>query len=60
MKIIAVDNVSDGSDILICENVNNLFGKFFTEQLNGAFTLKYASRIYKLVEDDYELYKDEN
>lgn len=59
MKVIAVDNFDrDGvSDILVCENVNEFYGKFIVERLNERFSGDDSNVFYKLVDGNYKLYE---
>jgi len=59
MKIIYVDNFYRDyiPDKLICENVNKYFGKNIVDFLNDKFSGNNLPDLFKLVEDDYELYK---
>lgn len=61
MKIICVDNFNrDGhSDELVCENVNEFYGKRITTFLNAKFSGETSSDFYRLVEDEHKLYKFE-
>jgi hypothetical protein len=58
MKIIGVDNFNTElvSDILVCENVNVFFGELIVKLLNK-HTPENSATFYKLVEDDYKLFK---
>jgi uncharacterized protein YegJ (DUF2314 family) len=58
MKIISVDNFNrdDVSDKLICENINEYYGKHTVDFLNGKFSGSDSDDFYKLVEDDYKLF----
>ena len=57
MKVISVDNYDREhiSDTLICENVSGYLGSEIVEFLNQKF--KYGSDYYKLVDDDYKLWR---
>ena len=59
MKIIQVDNFGRDniSDKLIAENVNEYYGRFMVDKLNEKYNRVCPDKYYKLVEDDYELYK---
>ncbi len=59
MKIIGKDNFDRefGSDILVCENVNEYYGKIIVDFLQQSFHGHYADYYYELVPDDYELYE---
>ena len=58
MKIIRVDNYAreNVSDKLVCENVNEYYGKHIVEFLNNKFSGEHSPDYYELVEDDYKLY----
>ena len=56
MKIVGVDNYDREScdDILVCENVKNeYYGNYIVDRLNE----KRGDIFYKLVNDDYKLFK---
>ena len=59
MKIVQVDNFNRDtvSDKLIAENVNEYFGKFLVEALNKKYVDDYSPEYYRLMPDDYKLYK---
>lgn len=61
MKIICVDNFARDyvSDSLVCENVSKYYGEFLVKQLNEKLSGEHSSDYYRLVEDDYKLYKHE-
>lgn len=61
MKIVAVDNYDREmkNDILVCENVNQRYGNFLTNQLNDKFSGANGDKFFQLVEDNYKLYKFE-
>lgn len=61
MKIIAVDNFNREThdDKLICENVNTYYAKIIVEFLNNKISGDYSDEYFKVVEDDYTLYKYE-
>jgi len=61
MKIIEVDNFNrdNVSDTLVCENVNKQFGKIIVDGLNKRLSGDGSAYFYRLVEDDYVLYKFE-
>lgn len=56
MKIIAIDNFDRDwvSDILVCENVNEYYGKKIVDYLNKE--VGDSQNFYILKEDDYKLY----
>jgi len=58
MKIIKTDNFDRDyvSDKLVCENVNQYYGKHIVDFLNNKFSGDNSSDFYKLVEDGQELY----
>lgn len=58
MKVICVDNFDREfvSDTLVCENTNECYGKMIVELLNQSAGAE-SPRYYRLVEDDYKLYK---
>lgn len=57
MKIIAIDNFDRDwvSDILVCENVNEYYGKKIVDYLNKEVGGN-SQNFYILKEDDYKLY----
>lgn len=59
MKIISVDNFNRESyaDKLIAENVSGYLGKAVTDFLNEKFGGDYSNNYFKLVEDDYVLWR---
>jgi hypothetical protein len=59
MKIICVDNFDRDSvdDKLICSNVDRYYGEKIVEMLNNCFSGDHSPLFYKLVEDNYVLYK---
>ncbi|PAD70588.1 hypothetical protein CHH83_01950 [Bacillus sp. 7586-K] len=61
MKVICVDNFAREThdDVLVCENVNDFYGKFIVNMLNEKLSGEHSSDYYRLVEDDYKLYKYE-
>jgi hypothetical protein len=61
MKIICVDNFARDTvnDTLVCENVNEYYGKFLVNQLNDKLSGDHSPDFYKLVDDNYVLYKYE-
>jgi len=61
MKIISVDNFDRETidDELVCENVNEQYGKVITDALNDRFSGVDGIVFFKLVEDDHTLYKFE-
>jgi hypothetical protein len=54
MKIIGKDNIDreERSDILVCENINKMYGDVVVRNLNE-LALEYY---YSLVPDNYKLY----
>lgn len=61
MKIIKVDNFARETydDVLVCENVNTFYGTFITNALNEKFSGENSEAFFKLVKEDYTLYKCE-
>lgn len=61
MKIIKVDNFDreNHSDILVCENVNEFYGKAIVGFLNDKLSGPSIPDYYRLVSDDYKLYEFE-
>jgi len=61
MKIICVDNFDRDyeSDYLVCENVEEYYGKEIVEFLNNKHSGNESPYYYRLVEDEYKLYKFE-
>lgn len=57
MKIIAEDNFNREtvSDLLVCENVSEYYGKQFVELLNSQGGDR-SPHFYRLVSDDHKLY----
>lgn len=57
MKIIAIDNFDRDwvSDALVCENVNEYYGKIIVDYLNERVG-ENSQNFYILKEDDYKLY----
>jgi len=60
MKVICVDNYDREiyDDVLVCDNVNNYYGKQIVKSLNDKAG-EDSSNYYRLVEDDYKLFKFE-
>lgn len=60
MKIVRVDNFDREiyDDVLICENVSQYYGKDIVEFFNNREG-EYSDWYYRLVEDDYKLFKFE-
>lgn len=58
MKIICVDNFNRDykSDELVCENINEYYGKYIVNQLNTYFNGENSPLYFKLVPDDHKLY----
>lgn len=61
MKIVCKSNydLESVSDRLVAENVNEHYGKFLVEQLNNRYSGDQSPDFFKLVDDDYVLYKFE-
>ena len=61
MKIICVDNFGNRAvpDTLIAENVSENYGKFIVTCLKGPHSGNSSILFFKLVDDDYKLYKFE-
>ena len=61
MKIINTDNFDreDHSDSLVCENVSEFYGKIIVKALNDKLSGSTSPDYYRLVPDDYKLYKFE-
>ncbi|RXZ78039.1 hypothetical protein EBB07_28700 [Paenibacillaceae bacterium] len=59
MKIIKTDNYDRDSvaDILIAENINTYYGEKMVDLLNDKFSGEGSSDFYKLVEDNYKLWR---
>lgn len=59
MKIICKDNYDREyvADRLIAENVHSYYGNFITEALNDKYSVEHSSDYYRLVEDDYVLWR---
>lgn len=59
MKIICKDNFDSETkdDVLICENVGKYYGTLIVSWLNEKLSGEHSSLFFKLVEDDYQLYK---
>lgn len=58
MKIICVDNFDRDTkdDALVCENVNEYYGKILVNLLNDKLSGEHSSDFYRLVEDNHKLY----
>lgn len=56
MKIICVDNYNreNVADSLVCENVNEVYGKWIVELLNKS-RVRSDQDFYRLVDNDYRL-----
>jgi hypothetical protein len=61
MKIICVDNFDREaySDSLICTNICKIYGEYLVNCLNNKYGGEQSPDYFKLVEDDYKLYKFE-
>jgi hypothetical protein len=61
MKIIQIDNFNrdEVSDILVCEGVTSYYGEAIVAGLNEQFSGDNSSFYFRLVLDEYVLYKFE-
>lgn len=61
MKIVRTSNydLESVSEVLVAENINNAYGIFLRDQLNHRYSGEHAPDFFKLVDDDYVLYKFE-
>lgn len=61
MKIICVDNFNreNYDDKLVCENIDKFYGEIVVKPLNDKLSGEYSGSFFKLVDDDYKLYKYE-
>lgn len=61
MKIVKVDNFDRDTydDVLICDNINEYYGKIVVEALNNKLSGDRSDAYFRLVEDEYKLYKFE-
>jgi len=59
MKIICVDNFNRESitDDLVCTNVSEYYGEYIVDFLNKKFGGDNSFNFYRLVNDDYKLWK---
>jgi len=59
MKIICTDNFDreSVSDRLVCSNVSEYYGRFIVDSLNDKFSGNESFNFYRLVDNDYELYR---
>ncbi len=59
MKIICKDNFDreSFSDSLVCEKISEYYGEIVVNFLNANLSGDYSPNFYRLVDDDYELYK---
>lgn len=55
MKIVLRDMYNEKADILICENVNEVYGRKIMTLLNKDRTHKIYPSYYQMVTDDYIL-----
>lgn len=62
MKIICKDNFDRESvnDTLVCENVSEYYGEIIVDFLNAKLSGDYSPNFYRLVDDEYELYRWES
>ena len=60
MKIVMVDNYARDyvDDVLICENVNHVYGTVIVDYLNKPINRGH-DKYFKLVDDNYKLVKFE-
>lgn len=59
-KIVEVDNFGNESvdDVLICESIPDItIARFIADKLNEKLSGYSASKYYRVVEQEYELYK---
>ena len=58
MKIVCKDNFGRDivSDTLVCENVNEYYGKFLVNILNEKYGGEYSEDFFTLEDDNYKLY----
>ncbi len=61
MKIIGVDNFDreNHSDILVAESLNEYYAKTIVEFLNNKYGNEYAPYYFRVVPDNYKLYRFE-
>ncbi|KEK23883.1 hypothetical protein BAGA_05425 [Bacillus gaemokensis] len=61
MKIICVDNFDRDThdDKLVCESIDKYYGEVVVNSLNDKLSGEHSDSYFKLVEDDYKLYKYE-
>lgn len=61
MKIICVNNFDNElvSDKIVCENVSKYYGEIILKFLVTEHSSNASSNFYRLVKDDYKLYKFE-
>jgi hypothetical protein len=61
MKIINVDNYNRDTvdDVLVCENVKKYYGEIIVNALNNTLSGEHSESYFRLVSDDYVLYKYE-
>lgn len=59
MKIICVDNLNRDTydDKLVCENIDRHYGEIVVNTLNDKLSGEHSESYFRLVEDDYVLYK---
>lgn len=58
-KVIKVDNFNRDTvdDVLICENVSQLYGDYIVSDLNNRFSGEHSDVYFRLVPNDYKLHK---
>jgi len=61
MKIICVDNFNREThdDKLVCENIDKHYGEIVVNALNDRLSNEHSDAYFRIVEDDYVLYKFE-
>ncbi len=59
MKIICTDNFDreSVSDRLVCSNVSEYYGRSIVDSLNDKLSGNESFNFYRLVDNDYELYR---
>ncbi len=61
MKIIQTDNFDRDteSDSLVCENINEYYGRIVVEHLNEKLSSSISPYFFQLVKDDHKLFEVE-